>query len=384
MEARVLPAYGGGSLVNLVASLVEARGGPRRHPTLALLEPRELEPARNVVLIIVDGLGDNYLMRQGKGGELARRRRAALTSVFPSTTASAITTSYTGCTPLEHGITGWYTYFGEAGYVAAPLPFRTRGDMLPLREKGFSPERAFRARPIFERMPARAIIVSSAEIIASDYNLYHCASAERRAYDSLERFVAEVEAAVKSGPERKFIYAYWPAYDATSHRYGSASTEAAREFERIDAAFGDLVHRLSGTETVVVATADHGFIDVPPEASLELPASLAAMLRFPLCGERRVVYCHVHDNDAFAQEARDWLGERAEVKPSAELVREGWFGPGEAHPRFAERVGDVALVMNGPYTVKDWTAGEPRHLHIGNHGGATADEMMIPLIVETA
>jgi Type I phosphodiesterase / nucleotide pyrophosphatase len=384
MEARVLPAYGGGSLVNLVASLVEARGGPRRHPTLALLEPRELEPARNVVLIIVDGLGDNYLMRQGKGGELARRRRAALTSVFPSTTASAITTSYTGCTPLEHGITGWYTYFGEAGYVAAPLPFRTRGDMLPLREKGFSPERAFRARPIFERMPARAIIVSSAEIIASDYNLYHCASAERRAYDSLERFVAEVEAAVKSGPERKFIYAYWPAYDATSHRYGSASTEAAREFERIDAAFGDLVHRLSGTETVVVATADHGFIDVPPEAALELPASLAAMLRFPLCGERRVVYCHVHDNDAFAQEARDWLGERAEVRPSAELVREGWFGPGEAHPRFAERVGDVALVMNGPYTVKDWTAGEPRHLHIGNHGGATADEMMIPLIVETA
>jgi len=168
MEPRVLPAYGGGSLVNLVASLVEARGGPPRHPPLALLEPRELASARNIVLVIVDGLGDNYLMRQGKGGELARRRRGALTSVFPSTTASAITTSYTGCTPLEHGITGWYTYFGEAGYVAAPLPFRTRGDMLPLREKGFSPERAFTAKPIFESMQARAIIVSSAEIIGSD------------------------------------------------------------------------------------------------------------------------------------------------------------------------------------------------------------------------
>ena len=384
MEARVLPAYGGGSLVNLVASLVEARGGPPRHPRLALLEAREHERARTVVLDILDGLGDNYLMRQGKGGELARRRRGALTSVFPSTTASAITTSYTGCTPVEHGITGWYTYFGEAGYVAAPLPFRTRGDMLPLREKGFTPERAFTARPIFEGMQARAIIVSSAEIIASEYNLYHCAAAERRAYDSLERFVTEVEAAVKSGPERKFVYAYWPAYDATSHRYGSLSAEAAREFERIDAAFGELLQRLSGTETTLVATADHGFIDVPPEASLELPGSLAAMLRFPLCGERRVAYCHVHDSAAFAQKARDWLGERAEVKPSAQLVAEGWFGPGEAHPRFAERVGDVALVMNARYTVKDWTAGEARHLHIGNHGGPTADEMMIPLIVETA
>jgi hypothetical protein len=38
--------------------------------------------------------------------------------------------------------------------------------------------------------------------------------------------------------------------------------------------------------------------------------------------------------------------------------------------------------MRGHYTVKDWTPGEPRHLHIGNHGGTSEDEMMIPLIVE--
>src|ERR1051325_10394926 len=173
------PDYAGGSLVNLVATLVAARGGKALHEPL-----RDFTVdagVRNVVLLIIDGLGDNYLARRGKGSELARRRRGSLSSVFPSTTASAITTSYTGCTPVEHGITGWYTYFGEAGYVAAPLPFRTRGDMLPLREKGFTPERAFTARPIFESMQARAIIVSSAEIIASEYNLYHCAAAERRA-----------------------------------------------------------------------------------------------------------------------------------------------------------------------------------------------------------
>jgi hypothetical protein len=384
MEARVLPDYGGGSLVNLIASLVEGRGGTPRHPRLELLEPRELADARNVVLLIVDGLGERYLMRRGAGGELARRRRGAITSVFPSTTASAITTSYTGCTPLEHGLTGWFTYFGEAGYVAATLPFRTRGDMLPLREKGFSAERAFIAAPIFRDMTTRAVVVSHAQIIDSDYNLRHCIGAERRAYDTLERCIAEVEAAVKSGPERKFVYAYWPDYDAVSHRYGSASAEAARELERIDAAFGELLRRLSGTDSIVVATADHGFVDVSADESLELPPQLAAMLRFPLCGERRVVYCHVHDAEAFAERARDWLGARAEVLPSRRLVDDGWFGPGAPHPRFAERIGDVALVMHGHFTVKDWTPGEARHLHIGNHGGTTADEMMIPLIVESA
>jgi hypothetical protein len=383
MGARVLPAYGGGSLVNLVASVVESRGGARRHPALALLPARELRAARNVVLVIIDGLGDNYLTREGRGGELAQRRRGAITSVFPSTTASAITTSYTGCTPLEHGLTGWFTYFGEAGYVAATLPFRTRGDMLPLSEKGFSAERAFPAPSIFRSIAERSIVVTHRDIIDSHYNVRHCDGAERLAYDSLEGFVAQVEAAVKSGSQRKFVYAYWPHYDSTSHRHGSRSAEAARELERIDRAFGEILSRLKGTESMVVATADHGFVDVTADESLELPASLAAMLRFPLCGERRVVYCHVHDAGAFMRKAQDWLGGRAEVVESPKLVEAGWFGGGEPHPRLAERVGDVALVMNGHFTVKDWTPGEARHLHIGNHGGTTADEMMIPLIVES-
>jgi hypothetical protein len=81
--------------------------------------------------------------------------------------------------------------------------------------------------------------------------------------------------------------------------------------------------------------------------------------------------------------AQDWLGERADVVESRQLVDEGWFGPGTPHPRFAERIGDVALVMRGRYTVKDWTPGEARHLHIGNHGGTSEDEMLIPLIMET-
>src|SRR5438105_9737264 len=376
------PDYGGGSLVNLIASIVQGRGSEPRHALLAALNARELEAARNVVLVIVDGLGDNYLMRQGRGGELARRRRAAITSVFPSTTASAITTSYTGATPIEHGLTGWFTYFGEAGYVAAPLPFRTRGENVPLRDKGFTPDRAFPAPPIFEFIKTRSIVVTYRQIIDSDYNVRHCAGAERRAYETLEQFVDQVEAAVKSGPERKFVYAYWPEYDAISHRFGSLSVEAAREFARVDEAFGVLLSRLAGTDSLMIATADHGFIDVPPEESLELPASLASMLRLPLWGERRVVYCHVHDPEAFMQRAKDWLADRAEIKTSSELMQEGWFGPGEPHPRFAERIGDVTLMMRGNFTVKDWTPGEPRHLHIGNHGGPSEDEMMIPLIVE--
>jgi hypothetical protein len=72
------------------------------------------------------------------------------------------------------------------------------------------------------------------------------------------------------------------------------------------------------------------------------------------------------------------------VRPSSELADEGWFGGGRPHARFAQRIGDVALLMRGRGTVKDWVPGESRHLHIGNHGGTSEDEMHIPLVVATA
>ncbi len=376
------PDYAGGSLVNLVASNVAARGGKALHPPLRNLDGEALREARNIVLLIVDGLGDNYLMRRGAGGELARRRRVAFTSVFPSTTASAITTSYTGRTPLEHGLTGWFTYFGEAGCVSAALPFRSRGDHLSLSRRGVTPDQIYTSPSVFEGLPDRSIVVTYKEIIDSEYNARHCRGAERVAYETLDELVAQVEAAVKSGAGRKFVYAYWPVYDMISHRHGCDSAVALEQFQKFDEAFGRLLARLSGTESLVIATADHGFIDVAPEESFELPPGLASQLRFPLCGERRIAYCHVHSQGDFMKRAKDWLGEHAEIIPSENLVSEGWFGPGTPHPRFAERIGDVALLMRGRCTVKDWAPGESRHLHIGNHGGTSEDEMLIPLVLE--
>src|SRR4051812_3883855 len=108
------PDYAGNGFVNLIASIVEARGGAPRHAPLASLPPSEIQGATNIVLVIMDGLGDRYIAANGAGGALAQHRHAPISAVFPSTTASAITTSFTGATPLEHGLTGWFTYFSKA------------------------------------------------------------------------------------------------------------------------------------------------------------------------------------------------------------------------------------------------------------------------------
>ena len=141
---------------------------------------------------------------------------------------------------------------------------------------------------------------------------------------------------------------------------------------------------IAGTDTAVILTADHGFIDCPAQNALDTAdcPGLSEMLARPLTGERRVAFCHVLDGRKaeFAQLASNWLGEKADVLPGQVVLDEGWFGMGDLHPNIADRPGDFVLMMRESYTVKDWLPGEPRHLHIGNHGGMSADEMYIPLV----
>jgi hypothetical protein len=66
---------------------------------------------------------------------------------------------------------------------------------------------------------------------------------------------------------------------------------------------------------------------------------------------------------------------------SEEVLRRGWLGPGEAHPALRDRLGDFILLPRGLAILRDWLLGEERYAHIGVHGGLSAAEMIVPLVV---
>ena len=66
---------------------------------------------------------------------------------------------------------------------------------------------------------------------------------------------------------------------------------------------------------------------------------------------------------------------------SDDLLRQGVFGLFEPHPRLADRIGDYALIMRDNYVIKDVLPGEKEKFHVGNHGGVSAEEMFVPLVV---
>ena len=86
--------YAGGGIFNLMQSIAQACGAPASDfAQCATLPAERLAATRHLVLFVIDGLGLPALAALPESSSLRRHRIGSLSSVFPSTTASAITTA---------------------------------------------------------------------------------------------------------------------------------------------------------------------------------------------------------------------------------------------------------------------------------------------------
>jgi hypothetical protein len=381
----VTPDYGVGGLFGLVGAVRRFLDGePWRLPGEGPVAAAADAAAPVVVFILVDGLGDGFLQRFGAGGALLAHRVGRLTSVFPSTTASAVATVLTGLAPASHGLTGWFLHDRRFGGVIAPLPMmkRSGGEVRGLLRL----PRLFPYRTLFQGRRRPSVLVSPRSLAYSPFSRRHGRGARVVAYHALGGMIEAIAAAVVALREGGggYVHAYYPRFDALSHAHGCAAGEVVDEFARIDGAFRTLLAQLAGSGAEVVVSADHGFIDSPEERLIHLdrhPEAIA-MLAAPLSGERRAAYCHVRRGagEAFAAFAREVLAGKAVLVRSDELLASGLLGPGRAHRRLRERVGTHTLLMEAGWTVRDRVPGEHNHPMLGVHGGLSPAEMWVPLV----
>lgn len=381
-----IPDYAGGGIANLIQSIATACGAPPHPaapcPELALLPAARLAEARHIVLLVVDGLGRRTL-DAGPAPHLSAHALGTLGSVFPSTTASAITTFMTGLAPAQHGLTGWHMQLDEIDQILSILPLTPRCPPARLPPEELPP-RLFDHASLFQRIARESWVVAPQSIAGSPFNAWHARGAHGLAYATLPEMFGQLAELLTADAPPRYIYAYYPDLDAHSHRYGRDSEQARQTLAAVDAAFGAFLDEVRGRDAWLLATADHGFIDSPPErvVCLDDHPQLAALLARPLCGEARAAYAYVAAENRPDFEA--YVGERlahcVDLRRSADLIAAGWFGPPPAHPKLAARVGDYTLVMKENWTIKDWLPGEKRYRMLGVHGGTSADEMRVPLV----
>ena len=383
-ERVIFPDYQGSSIANLMQTLASVRGGDvGLYPPLDGLDTQSLANARNVVMLVIDGLGYEYLS-QYPDSHLYEHLHSKIMAVAPPTTTASVSTYLTGLAPQQHGLTGWFTYLRELGSVVTILPWVLQAGGPQLGESGRVAMELLNLPSFFDRLAVDTYSVMPDFLQGSEFNLMVSGQASLVPYGTYQQCFDEV-ARLCRNTRKKYVYAYWAGFDMLAHGFGVGSEQVASHFLELDQAFDKLVDQLAGSDTALLVSADHGFVDAPPEKRIDLSdhPELKACLQVPLCGEPRLAYCYVrHDRrPQFEDYVEQNFSGIAQLYVSQDLVDENLYGLGRAHPELANRTGDYTLVMEDSYVMIDSLPGDTTPQLVGYHGGLSSQEIYVPLIL---
>ncbi|QRN83144.1 alkaline phosphatase family protein [Chloroflexota bacterium] len=396
-----LPFYEGLSLANLPGTMTQLLGAP--HFGRPALEESMLEslggPYKKVVFLLVDALGYNLLSNLMESvpslvwNELKEKGVfAPITSVCPSTTASALTTLWTGVAPACHGIIGYEMWAKELGVIMNNIlhsAAMARGDVGGLARAGFNPHE-FLNRPLLGTHLLENGIQPTAFI---HYSIAHSGLSVMQMEDvDLKPYVDEADLSISLADflngragERDYTYVYYSDVDTLMHRFSASDERVALQF----AAFSDLfrkgfLDRLSpevAEETILILAADHGskLTLIDPKYDLSNHPELKShLIMSPTC-EHRLTFFYTKPGKADAVRAyieQTWPGEFL-LLDSQKALQAGLFGNGEIKEQAPDRVGDlIAVARGGAYF---WWAPTPNHM-LGRHGGLSREEMLVPFL----
>lgn len=387
-----VPDYAGGSLLNLMASIIRGLGGRTPHPDLRALPHDAVAGRRHVILLLIDGLGaeqlDHYLSsparRRASPFFAAHPPRAILDTVSPATTAAVVTTVATGASPAEHGITGWHIHFPDLGAAATLLPYRSRTGA-PFALPDFPLADYLRLPAPLATIPVAKHLVSTVGIPTSATSLAQPWWTTRRAYSALPGLHRHLLAIARE-KRPSYTYAYWPHYDSVCHASGPFSRPAVSHLKEIDAALARLAAAFAKLKTLplLLVTADHGLMPVERLVDLsKIPGLYDTFTTLP-SGDARCMHLFVRPSRTDAALAilrAPALADAHRLLTRDEYLSSGLLGPGRPHPALASRTGDYVLLA-APGIVFQ---GPSPYSHVfrfrGHHSGLTPTETRTPLIV---
>lgn len=379
-----LPNYTGGGIVNLMSSIAGAFGVASQWSEAELLKNAPV--GRRVVMLVIDGLGIEHLKKGLPDGFLSQHCVGSLTSVSPSATAAAIPVYLTAEPPAVHGFPGWFTWFEELSTTAAILPFATRAGFLPLAKSAMTPALLSGVEPFTSKLEAPSWIVSPKRIAHSPFNKCFSGNSSILAFEDIDQFTKNILKACKRFTDDGYVYAYWSEYDHTAHGFGVQSEETQEHLEMLDTKIEKLAKQLNGMDIDLLISADHGFTDCPDHKQFILDRDfpeLRKMLKMPLTGEPRLATAHVKNSptNCFIDTANETLQGVASVVSTEDYINAGMLGGRKIHEQLLNRMGDAVIMMYPNTVILDPLPGEKAPRLIGHHGGLSAEEMLVPLIL---
>ena len=365
MNHPVLPDYEN-CVANLPNSILKYFGAEPAGSSSKLLDKYLKEDYKNVVLLVLDGLGCSILgWNAERMGFMRTHSVGNVNSVFPSATVAATTSLMTGLQPCEHGWLGWDVYYKDIGEVVTVYKNTLVGQKKQAADY-FVAGKITPYKSIFDRLTEAGV-----------KNYYISPHADIKV-ETFQEIIDKTKELCDQ-PDRKFIYAYWTSPDDIIHKYGGANEghPKIREFiDDIQVKIEELARNMN--DTLLVVTADHGHVDTTVSQLEEYPELMDCMERLPAI-EPRVATFFIKKGRKreFKKLFNDIYKGKFDLLTKEEVLEKKLFGTGTEHPKFRDMLGDYVAVA-----IDDVTLIHTKKVKwLAAHGGVTEREMYVPVLI---
>lgn len=380
MEQEILfPDYNN-CILNLVTSIIKYYGVESQFNSLKEVDALLQKKYKNVVLLVLDGMGNNILKQISPDGFLYKNKIKTITTVFPSTTTAAMTTYYSAKPPIETGWIGWTQYFKE---------FPAMIDVLPCKDtytgKDFVCDKLnindiLGYETIYDMIEKENSNVKTYEILP--YNCMHSSRKISVCINDVSGICTTIQD-LCNGKNEKFILAYFDNPDSIMHKTGCNSDETKQFIEQTQNQIENLCKNLKGTDTLLIISADHGHHTLSKNYKITDLQELQECLILPPFLESRMLSFYVKSElkEEFKIRFNKLFKDKYILYTKKEFLGLNLLGYGKKHKKIDDFIGDFIAVAIADVNIKLSTyISEEKSDKKSSHSGLTKNEMEVPLI----
>ena len=379
MDNIVLPNYEH-SILSSISSILKYYNVKTEYKSLECLDIVLEKGYRNIVFIVLDGLGEHILKNIDENGYLSSNKMDCVTSVYPSTTTAALTTYYSGKPPIETGYIAWSQYFKEYGRSL---------DMLSKKESYYKNDLSSATMNVFEGIMKYEPIFHKIEEARQDLKVYEImpTDADKRSKrslraDNIDELIEDIDL-VCSTPGNNFIMAYSFSPDDIMHKYGTTSDEVKSFILDAQNKIKCLREKLSD-DTLIIVSADHGHKNIEKMYFLADYPEIWECLYMPINFESRCVNFYVKDDmkKIFEERFNNIFSNDFYLITKEEFLNRKFLGDGKKHPKIDDFLGDYLALSIGSSMIQiDNFLYKGKEFKKSTHCGLTKEEMEVPVIV---
>ncbi|MCL4389434.1 MAG: alkaline phosphatase family protein [Candidatus Marsarchaeota archaeon] len=347
----------------------------------------------NKILMLIDGFGFNLLRelqsRSMKAkGILANASLDMITTVFPSVTLCVMSSLFSGMLPSEHGVIGDIQPVGRFGLMNIMNFSELFGDK---KVTGVDYDMIYPTNYNLHKIQAaKGIGIFPQSIQQFPIGKRIMSDLHGVEYSTIKDLHNVMDGIIREGDHGN-ILVYYGDLDHTEHMHGYMSEESISVAAEVMELLGNLYASARNNGYNIVVTADHGHVIVKDSEFKEFGSSdkLAMLLKRPPWGNARTMFFESKEGEEEKVEEvfNEEFGDYGTIFKSEEMLAEGIFGRANPQKEKRENFGTHIVISKGNYSINYAEGGQYEPWfdrlkgQVGTHGGMSADEMQIPLII---